>query len=141
MTFAEAVADFPIDRINDFPQNVEYTPWMLLEHIRLTQIDILDFMRDPKYVEPEWPKDYWPKKSVKADKKMWEKTVSGYMKDLKDLVELVKDEKRDLNEKVKNGTGQTVLREIILVIDHNSYHIGEFAILRQIMSTWPKGHK
>ncbi len=141
MTFAESVADFPMDRINDFPPNIGYTPWMLLEHIRLTQIDIIDFMIDPKYKEPKWPDDYWPKKEIRADKKMWKETFKGYKNDLEKLVKYIKHPETDLSMRVKNGNGQTVIREILLVIDHNSYHIGEFGILRQIMGTWPEGHK
>ncbi len=141
MTFVDAVADFPITRVNEFPLNVDYTPWMLLEHIRYTQKDIVDFMLESKYKEPKWPDEYWPKKVTKADKKMWNETIKGYKKDLERLIKMVKDSKVDLSAKVKGGTGQTIIREILLVIDHNSYHIGEFAILRQVMGTWPKGHK
>lgn len=141
MTFAKAVADFPMDRINEFPPNIKYSPWMLLEHIRLTQIDIIDFMLNRNYFEPKWPDDYWPKKEIKADDKIWKKTLEGYRKDLEKLVMYVKNPKTDLSAKVKNGNGQTIIREILLVIDHNSYHIGEFGILRQIMGTWSKGRK
>lgn len=138
MTFAEAVADFPMDRINEFPPNVDYSPWMLLEHIRLTQVDIVDFMLDPRYKEPKWPDEYWPSKKIKATKAIWNKTINGYKSDLARLVKMVNDPRVDLSAKVENGNGQTIIREILLVIDHNSYHIGEFAILRQIMGTWQK---
>lgn len=141
MTFIEAVEDFPLDRINDFPTNVEYTSWMLLEHIRRTQKDILDFMIDPNYKEPKWPDDYWPKKEEKADEKIWNETISGFKSNLEKIVDLINDPATDLTKKVEKGTGQTIMREILLIIDHNSYHIGEFAVLRQIMGTWPKSHK
>lgn len=141
MTFLEAVDSFPVERINDFPPNVDYTPWMLMEHIRITQKDIVDFLLAPTYKEQTWPDEYWPKKSIKADKKMWEKTIVSYTKDLNTLTKIAIDKKIDLSAKVKNGDGQIILRELLLIIDHTAYHIGEFAILRQIMGTWPKGHK
>lgn len=141
MTFLDAVKDFPKERINEFPPHVDYSPWMLLEHIRLTQKDILDFMIDSKYKEPHWPDDYWPKKKVKADEKMWNKTVKGYTEDLEKLAVFVNDPKTNLDEKITNGDGQIILREMLLIIDHTSYHIGEFSILRQVMGTWPAGHK
>ena len=141
MTFDDAVKDFPMEKINKFPPQVEYSPWMLLAHIRRTQKDILNFMTEKTYKEGKWPDDYWPKKSVRADAKMWKETIEGYGHDLEKLVALVKDPKLDLSAKVENGDGQVMLREILLVIDHTSYHIGEFGILRQIMGTWPKGHE
>ena len=140
MTFVDAVKDFPIERINEFPPHVEYSPWMLLEHIRLTQKDILDFMIDPQYKEPSWPDEYWPGEKVKADEKMWHKTVEDYTKDLEALAKYTEDTSIDLTSKVENGDGQVVIREILMVIDHTAYHIGEFSILRQVMSTWPNNH-
>jgi hypothetical protein len=141
MTFEEAVEDFPQEHINDFPPHGLYSPYMLLEHIRLTQKDIVDFMQDPEYKEPKWPEDYWPKKETKADEKMWQKSIDGFLEDRDKLIGLIKDEKTDLTAKVKNGTGQTIFREILLVIDHNSWELGEFSLMRQVMSTWPKDRK
>lgn len=141
MTFAEAVSQFPTDRINDFPPHVEYTPWMLLEHIRITQKDILSFLIEPVYKESKWPDEYWPKKSELADKEMWNKTLNDYTNDLQAVVSYLQNPQTELGAKVTNGDGQTIVREILLIIDHTSYHIGEFAILRQIMGTWPKAKK
>jgi len=141
MTFLNAVENFPVERINDFPPHVDYSPWMLLEHIRITQKDILDFLVEPVYKEQKWPDEYWPKKTEKADEKKWKQTIKEYKKDLDRLVAYLEKPSTDLVARVKNGDGQTVIRELIMVIDHTSYHIGEFAILRQIMGTWPKGHK
>lgn len=138
MGFEEAVKDFPEDRINEFPPNVEYTPWHLLEHLRITQWDILDFIRNSNYKYIKWPDDYWPPKNRKATKKDWNKTVKDCLTDLKELMEMAEDPKLDLFAKIPWGEGQTPLREFLIVFDHNSYHIGEFAILRQIMATWPK---
>lgn len=136
MPFADAVKDFPLENINDLFPNGEYTFWHLLEHIRFTQKDIVDFMIDPGYKEPEWPKDYWPERSKRATKEDWEKTITGYENDVTKLIELVQDPKIDLSAKVSKGTGQIYLREFLLVADHTSYHIGEFAIMRQILKLW-----
>ena len=141
MTYQDAVKDFPMDRINDFPPHGQYTPYMLLEHIRLTQKDIIDFMLNPKYKEPKWPDDYWPGKETKADEKMWNESIKGFDDDLKRLVSYVQNPATDLSAKVKNGDDQTILREVLLVIDHNSNEVGEFGILREVMGTWPKDRK
>jgi len=139
MTYEEAVQDFPLDHINEFPPHGLYSPYMLLEHIRLTQKDIVDFMLDTNYKEPKWPEEYWPKKEVKADEKMWQESIDGFLEDRRKLIELINDKNTDLTTKVKNGTGQTIFREILLILDHNSWELGEFSFMRQVMSTWPKG--
>ncbi len=136
MGFLEAVKDFPIESANDFPPNVEYTPWHLLEHIRRTQSDILEFMVDENYKDKKWPDDYWPKKDEKADEKSWQGTVDGFIKDVAELIKIAEDPETDFSKKVPWGEGQTILRELLLTADHNAYHIGEFAILRQVMGTW-----
>jgi hypothetical protein len=138
MGFNEAVKDFPLSQINTKFPHGQYSAWGLLEHIRITQADILEFMVATKYLEKDWPKDYWPDPKLKATPKSWQATIDQYQADLKYLVKLVKDPKTQLAAKVPNGTGQTILREILVVADHTAYHIGEFAILRQVMSTWPK---
>jgi hypothetical protein len=141
MTFDEAVTDFPLKHINTVFTNGVYTFWHLLEHIRRTQKDILDFMVNPDYKEPRWPDDYWPGNEKKAVKKDWDKTIKGFLKDQKELQKLVEDPKTDLYKKLPHGTGQTVMREIIVVTDHNAYHLGEFAIMRQVLGAWDKKRK
>ena len=136
MTFADALKDFPIDHINTIFLNGTYSAYGLLEHIRRTQNDILDFMKNSKYKDKEWPKDYWPKEGTKATEKDWQKSIKEYTSDLKELHEIVKNEKTDFFLVIPHGDGQTILREIMLVADHTSYHIGEFAIMRQVMKTW-----
>lgn len=141
MTLIDAVTDFPeIDMNTRFP-NGQYTPWDLLEHIRKTQFDILDFISNPKYVERHWPVDYWPKKSENATIKVWQKTMKDFQKDNEALQKIVQNKKTDLFAKIPHGDGQNILREMLLVSDHNAYHIGEFAIMRQVMNTWGKGHE
>ena len=138
MPFDTVIADFPREHMNTAFPNGTYSPWHLLEHIRRTQFDILEFMKNPDYKEREWPKDYWPVKDDKAAQKDWEKTISGFQKDRNELEKMVMDQKLDLFKKVPWGDGQTYLREFLLVADHNSYHLGEFSIMRQVMGTWKK---
>lgn len=141
MTFEDAVAKFPEDKMNAMFTNGDYTFWHLLEHIRRTQKDILDFMVSDDYKEPVWPKDYWPAKDEKATQKEWDKTVSSFIADRDKLVELVKDPSTDVFKKIERGTGQTVAREILVIVDHNAYHLGEFSIMRQVLNAWDKDHK
>jgi hypothetical protein len=140
MTFEEMIADFPAESMNTVFPNGTYTPWHLLEHLRLAQWDILDFMRNPDYQEGEWPKDYWPAPDTQASEADWKQTIASFQQDLRTLQELALDPQTDLSARITWGDGQTILREILLVADHNAYHIGEFAIMRQVMGTWKKGH-
>ncbi len=140
MAFDEAIAEFPLSAINTKPLNVPYTPWHLLEHLRITQWDILEFIRNPSHVSPPWPKGYWPDPHKQADELNWLETISNFQADLSDLEELVKDPATQLVTPIPHAPGYTIFREILLVSDHNAYHIGEFAILRQVMGTWPIDH-
>jgi hypothetical protein len=136
MSLNEAVANFPLEYINTNPPNVSYTPWHLLEHLRITQWDILEFMRNPTHKSPTWPEGYWPAPDAQADQAIWTKNIAAFCADLDALVELADDTSVDLYTPLPHGSGQNVVRELLLVADHNAYHIGEFAILRQVMDTW-----
>ncbi|HEV8489592.1 MAG TPA: DinB family protein, partial [Candidatus Limnocylindrales bacterium] len=114
-----------------------YTPWHLLEHIRLTQLDILDYVTNPGYVEPSWPDDYWPDPDATATPGEFAATIRQYLADRQMLADLVADPGRDLFAVIPSSRGHTFLREIRIVADHTAYHVGEFAILRQVMGTWP----
>lgn len=148
MTFLDAVKDFPEEKMNDVFPHGDYTFWHLLEHIRRTQNDILEFIQNPDYKDREWPKDYWPpkaslanggpEKDAKATQKEWDETVRGFGEDLDKLVALVTDDTNDLYAKIPHGTGQTLMREALVIVDHNAYHIGEFAIMRQVLNNWKK---
>jgi hypothetical protein len=140
MTFEEAVADFPDEAINRRPPNVTYSPWHLLEHIRLTQADILEYIVNPAYVEREWPEEYWPKPDAVATPEEFAETIRGYLADRQALADRVADRARDLFAVIPNSPGHTLIREIRIVADHTAYHVGEFAVLRQVMGTWPVGH-
>ena len=136
MTFEQAVAEYPLSAINTVFPNGAYTPWHLLEHLRLTQRDILDFMTAPHYQEGVWPDDYWPARDTQATEVEWHQTIAAFQRDLQALVAIVTDPQTDLDAVIPHGSGQTIFREIVLVADHNAYHIGEFAIMRQVMGTW-----
>ncbi len=141
MPFEAAVAEFPPEHFNTCPPNVPYTPWHLLEHLRRAQWDILDCIRTPHYQALSWPEDYWPERSELADEAAWNATIAGFLADRQALKELVLDPSSDLAGDIPHAPGYSILREILVVSDHNAYHTGEFAILRQVMGTWPAGHK
>jgi hypothetical protein len=141
MPFDEAIADFPMDQINTLIPQGSYTPWHILEHLRLAQRDILVFMTDPAYQEPRWPDAFWPARDAKATPSEWERTIDRFHADLAELERPVQDDQFDLEQQVPWGSGQTHLREFLLVADHNAYHIGEFGVLRQVMGTWPASHE
>jgi hypothetical protein len=139
MPFEEAVKDFPDQAMNERPPNVGYTPWHLVEHLRLTQEDILDYLTNPAYVEREWPRDYWPDPSATASRSEWDASVAGFLADRAAIRALILDEERDPFAVIPGTPGHTLLREVRIVADHNAYHVGEFAILRQVMGSWPPG--
>lgn len=140
MRFDDAVADFPDDAINGRAPNVEYSPWHLLEHLRLTQADILEYVTSTNYVAKEWPREYWPDFSTSATREQFDTTLAGFRADARALRDLVRDPERDPFAVIPGTPGHTLLRQVRIVGDHNAYHIGEFAILRQVMGTWPPGH-
>lgn len=137
MTFDDAVAGFPLEHINTHPPQVPYTFWHLLEHLRLTQWDILDFIRNPNYQYLPWPAGYWPAPDALADPVQWAQTIADFHADLQAIEALVKDPQTDLTAPLPHAPDYTIFREILLVADHNAYHIGELGILRQIVGLWP----
>jgi hypothetical protein len=141
MPFDAAIADFPPAAINTFPPNVDYTPWHLLEHLRITQWDILDYIVNRAYVERRWPDDYWPAREATATSEQFAATIDGFRSDNAALHALVADPATDVLAVIPNTPGHTIIREVRVVGDHNSYHTGEFAILRQVMGTWPADRK
>jgi len=136
MDWDEAVGLFPIEQINIKFPNGKYSAWGLVEHMRRTQADILEFITAKKYKDKKWPQDFWPDSSKKATADEWNITINGFAADLKKLVKLISNSQLDLSAKVPGGNGQTYLREFLLVADHNAYHTGELAIMRQVMNNW-----
>ncbi|RPJ01503.1 MAG: DinB family protein [Chloroflexi bacterium] len=139
MSLDHAVADFPVMYFNAHPPNVTYTFWHLLEHLRFAQWDILDYIRNPDYQWSSWPIDYWPAPDAQADETQWNETLRRFREDLRALEVMVENPTIDLTAPLPYAPQHTYLREILLVADHNAYHIGEFAILRQVMGLWPPG--
>jgi DinB superfamily len=136
MTLDEAVADFPIEEINTKAQGIAYSFWHLLEHIRICQWDILEFTRDPEHVSPEFPVGLWPAPDTTTDEAGWQTTLGAIRADLAAMIALTRDESLDLTAELPHAPGYTYLREILLAADHNAYHTGELAILRQTLNLW-----
>jgi uncharacterized damage-inducible protein DinB len=134
--FEQAIADFPAELRGKTPKWAEHSPWELLEHLRMAQHDILDFSTNPDYKEKEWPKEYWPAQDAPPDPKAWDRSINAFCEDLKALRALVEDEKTDLFAKISHGNGQTILRDILVVADHNSYHLGQLVLLRRLLGAW-----
>ncbi len=137
MTFDDVVADFPMKHVNTRPPNVTYTPWHLLEHMRIAQRDILEYIQDADYRHPSWPADYWPAPDARADAKAWKKTIAQFRKDRAALEKIAADSRVALGSPLPYAPKHTYIRELLIVSEHNTYHIGELAILRQVMGAWP----
>ena len=131
--FEEALAGFPPEFFNARAEGVPYTPWQLLEHMRIAQWDILEFSRDASHVSPPWPEGYWPDKSKEATGDDWRRSVEAFRSDLRELEALVEDTSTDLYARIPHGDGQTLLREALLVADHNAYHLGALVTLRRAL--------
>ena len=132
--FESVIKDFPLEAINRFVEHIPYTPYMVLEHMRLAQWDILEFSRSAQHVSPKWPEGYWPAKDFKATAEGWNKSVEAFRTDLKAMESLVEDSSINLFEKITHGDGQTILREALLVADHNAYHLGVLSTLKRILT-------
>jgi hypothetical protein len=118
------------------PEGLPFSPWELLEHMRIAQWDILEFSRDPKHVSPDWPAGYWPESPEPPNTKVWEKSVKIFARDLAAMKKLVVNPRTDLFARIPHGAGQTILREALLVADHNAYHLGQVIVLRRLLGAW-----
>ena len=141
MTFDEAVAEFPAWAMNQKAPNVTYTPWHILEHIRITQSDMLSYITDPVgYVELHWPVDYWPAPDAETDEAGFRQTIEQFRDDLQALQRVAEDESVDLFAVLEGTPGHSAYRGMAIIGNHNSYHLGEFASLRQVMGSWGRTH-
>jgi hypothetical protein len=136
--FEEIVAGVPPEVLGRKPAGLPHSLWMLLEHIRLAQWDILEFSRNPKHVSPKWPEGYWPDTVAPPSASAWNTSVKKIKQDSKAMQELVEDPKTDLLAKIPWGDGQTVLREALLMADHNAYHLGQMLDARRLLKAWPE---
>lgn len=134
--FDTAVDGIPEAARGARPDALPHTPWQLLEHLRRTQRDILDFCVDPGYVEPamSW---YWPPSAAPDDRHAWERSVQDFRDDRTRFVQLVGDPAVDLFDRIPHGTGQTYLREVVLLADHTAYHVGQLVLVRRALGVWP----
>lgn len=139
-TFDQAVEGLPAAQRGVALPSAPHTAWQLLEHLRIAQRDILDFSRneDGSYREKEWPKDYWPETPSPPHDSAWAESVQQFRDDLNEFEQLVQDPQRDLFAKFPWGDGQTLLREAMLIADHNAYHVGQLVLLRRLLSAWPQ---
>lgn len=136
--FMDALDDFPAGKYGTFANALPHTGWQLLEHTRLAQWDILEFSRNPNHVSPAFPAGYWPKTPIPADEKAWQESVAAFQRDLQDMVHLVQNPKTDLFAKIPHGQGQSILREALVLADHNAYHLGQLVDLRRVLGAWPE---
>ena len=139
ITFDDAVKDFPVALINKRVNGVPYTAWHVVEHMRIAQWDILEFSRTASHVSPPWPEGYWPDKSAEAGEATWRASIEAFRKDLRAVEELIADASTDLYARIPHGDGQTVLREALLVADHNAYHTGTLVALRRALEAAGEG--
>lgn len=135
-TFDQVVADFPVKYRGEIPKGLPHSAWMLVEHLRLAQWDILEFSRNPKYEEKKFPDDYWPKSPAPPNDAAWERSLCSFRDDLEAMKSLVTDPKTDLFAKLPWGTGQTILREAMLTADHNSHHLAQLIDVRRLLGIW-----
>ena len=134
--FEQAIADLPEDLRGAKVQGVPHTPWRLLEHLRTCQWDILEFSRNPDHVSPDFPEGYWPEGDAPPDADSWDKSVQAFRADLQAMIGLVTDPGTDLFARIPHGDGQTILREALLLADHNAYHLGQLVLLRRCLGAW-----
>ena len=134
--FESAVKEVPKALRGARPEGVDHSLWELLEHLRIAQWDILEFSRHAKHVSPDFPSGYWPKSPAPESDGAWDKSIKAFRRDLAEMVALIKDEKNDLFARIPHGSGQTLLREALLVADHNAYHLGQFVQLRKSLDAW-----
>ena len=139
MRLTEAIDHFPMALMNAPLPNSEYTAWRLLEHLRIAQWDIVEFTRNARHVSPPWPSGYWPPEGQTASPREWEQTLAGFRGDLQAMLALVADPHTDLVAPLPHAPGYTVLREVLVLADHNAYHLGEFGILRQMIEAQGAG--
>ena len=133
LTLDDFVSNFPVQAFGQRIQGLPYTAWQVLEHMRIAQWDILEFCRDEKHVSPKWPEGYWPKPDKLGDEESWKETIQKFHHDLKQMEELVANTSTDLFAQIPHGSGQTILREALLIADHNAYHLGALVVMGRLV--------
>ena len=136
VSFDRAVAGIPVALRGKKPRNLPYSAWQLVEHLRITQHDILDFCRNPAYREMKWPEDYWPRAAAPSSVSAWTASLREFRRDRTALQMLAADPDVTLEAAIPHGSGQTYLRELILVADHSAYHVGQLVLVRRLLGIW-----
>ncbi len=134
--FASAVKEMPLPLQGKRPAGTEHSPWEVLEHIRIAQWDLLEYIRNPKHVSPEFPDGYWPNSPTPPNGEAWDQSVEKFQSDFNALVSLISDDKTDLLADIPHAEGQTIFRKVSLAADHTAYHLGELVLLRRILGAW-----
>ncbi|SRR6266851_8043541 len=137
LDFDAAVANLPAELRGARAAGAPHTPWRLVEHLRMAQWDILEFSRNSKHVSPPFPEGYWPESDGPPDAAAWERSLAGFRADLQATRDLVANPATDLFARIPHGDGQTILREALLIADHNAYHLGQLVMLRRVLGAWP----
>ncbi len=137
-TFDDAVAGLPANLRGKKAPGLPHTPWMLVEHIRIAQWDILEYITNPKHKSPKWPEGYWPKDEAPSSAKAWNDSVATVRKGLKAAEKLVTSKKTDLLAKVAWAEGQTIFRKVLLIADHTAYHVAQLVDVRRALGAWDK---
>jgi len=136
VSFRDAIRGIPPKFRGIQPEGAPHSLWQELEHIRIANWDILEFSRDARHVSPKWPEGYWPKTAAPPSDAAWKKSMAQADRDLAEMEKLVLDPKTDLFAKIPHGDGQTILREALLVADHNAYHVGQIVLIRKLLGIW-----
>lgn len=134
--FSSAVNDFPAKLRGQVPHGLTHSAWQLLEHIRIALWDIVEFSRGAEHTSPKWPEGYWPKEPGPPTQEAWEQSVKAVRENLEAMRKLIGDPKHDLFAPLAHGSGQTLLREALLVADHNAYHVGQLVLVRKALGAW-----
>ncbi len=130
----DVMDDFPLKNINDRIPGISYSPWELLEHLRITQEDIINFLTDPDYRAPAWPDEYWPSSKENANEEQWTHALKEFKKGTQWLQERLKED--DLFKAFTKNPKYTLLREVLIIIDHNSHHLGQMIFFRKYFNSW-----
>ena len=136
LTFEDAIAGFDPTLRGHRPRRLPHSGWELLEHLRIAQHDILQFIVDPHYESPPWPQGYWPTSPGPPSAAAWDESVEAYLADRQAVIELIEDSRRDLAQTISHGQGQTFLREAMLIADHDAYHLGQLVQVRRLLGDW-----
>ncbi len=134
--FDAAIADMPFALQGKIPKGAEHSPWQELEHLRIAQFDIFEFAVDPKHKSPKFPEGYWPHNPAPPDEEAWAKSAQAFVAERKRFAKVLADESTDLVAKIPHGDGQTILRQALVAVDHNAYHLGQLVLLRRLLGAW-----